>query len=431
MIKISSGFSLLGTILAVAMGCSCGGATTGATATAATPTSLPAGSTQQPALTASGDVQALAQSSNRLGMDLYARLRAQPGNFAYSPASISTALAMTYGGARAQTAADMRRVLHFTLEDARLHAASSAQLSAWNAAGARPYELRAANRLFANRGLSLERDFVALTRRMYAAPIEQLDFVGAPDPARRHINDWVAGQTRDRIRDLLPGGSIRPDTRLVLTNAIYFKGRWATEFDPAQTRDEPFFGRGGSQSPAHMMHRTGTMKVGAADGVQVLELPYVGDDLSMVVLLPEARNGIGALEQRLDADTLDRWIGSAHDEDDVALSLPRFRIDPSDPIQLGSELTRLGMRRAFDCSAADFSGMTRADQLCINEVFHKAFVEVNEEGTEAAAATAVVMTDEGARVPTAVVADHPFVFVIRDRRSGSVLFIGRVERPEA
>lgn len=372
----------------------------------------------------------IAGANNAFGADLWQRLRSSPGNLVVSPASLSIALGMTWGGARGETAAQMKRVLHFNLDDAPTHAALASQIAAWNAPGARPYELRVANRLFGG-GTTFEPAFLALTRDSYGAPIETVSFA-TPEPARAHINEWVEQQTNRRIVDLLPPGSLSDLTRLVLTNAVYFKGSWESRFDAARTAPQRFTTGAGRAIDVQMMHQAHGLRFAHVDGLKVLELPYSGGDLAMVVVLPDAVNGLAAVEARATAVNVSRWIAAlAQQEVDVEVALPRFRFAGAS-LSLGQHLVALGMPLAFG-SQADFSGISPEPGLQISEVFHKTFVEVNEEGTEAAAASAVEVAVRGMPVappePPRFVADHPFLFFIRDVRSGAILFWGRIVDP--
>jgi serpin B len=367
----------------------------------------------------------LAASNNLFATDLYAKLRDRPGNLAFSPTSMSLALAMTYGGARGETAEQMRTVLRFGVPDATLHAAYADQIASWNDPARTDYELRVVNRLFGAKGHPFHAEYVALTRDRYHAPIEQLDFAADPEAARKHINDWVEKETKDRIVDLLPSGSIDGGTPLVLTNAIYFKGTWKHEFDAKATVPAEFH-LGATTMRVPMMNMTHTLAFGEADGVKVLELPYAGDALAMDVLLPTERDGLAALEEKLTAENIDRWLGGMHAVE-IDVALPKFKIEMPESIALKGTLSAMGMPIAFS-NAADFSGMSDS-ALAIDDVYHKAFVEVNEEGTEAAAATAVVMRESAVMVKPTFVADHPFLFLIRDTRSGAILFMGRVSNP--
>lgn len=385
---------------------------------------------------ASTDLSALAASNNAFAVDLYKAVREGDGNLAMSPASISIALAMTYAGAGTETAAQMAKTMRFELPPDRLHAAFGTQLRDLAGDGSpRFYELVIANRLFGEKTVRFREPFLAITSDHYQAPLDPLDFKTAPDPSRTAINQWVATQTKDKIRDLLPEGSIAADTRLVLTNAIYFKGPWAVAFDKAATREETFKAPGG-QAKVPMMRRTAQMTAAQVDGLKILELDYRGNDNSMLILLPDADDGLAALEQRLTKEALDGWIGALGNAR-VELSLPRFKIEPGKPVTLGKILSRMGMPLAFQPGRADFGHMAELEgepPLSIDDVYHKAFVEVTEEGTEAAAATGVVMVTRSAPIPVKPLvfhADHPFLFVIRDKSTGALLFMGRVTNPRA
>lgn len=365
----------------------------------------------------------LAGAQNRFAIDLYHQLRTTDGNLAMSPASISLALGMTMAGARGETRDVMARALHVDgIDDP--HAQYASQLARWNDPSRTAYELRVANRLFGERSLRFHDDFVRLTADRYGAPLEPVDFASSPGAVRTHINGWVEDRTNDRIQELLPDGSISTETRLVLTNAIYFKGRWAREFDRDATRSRSFTLTDGSTADVPTMHQRGTFAHANVDGAQLLELPYVGGELSMVLLLPNEPSALAALEERLTAEKVSAWMSSMS-EHELAVALPRFEIDPPRSIELGPPLAAMGMELPFT-PAADFSGMSDAP-LSISEVFHKAFVEVNEEGTEAAAATAVVMNERAG--PAGFEALHPFLFLIKDRADGSILFMGRVSDP--
>lgn len=376
-----------------------------------------------------------ATANDRFAMDLWRQLRRQDGNLAVSPASISIALAMTWGGARGETASQMADVMHFGDDPAAYHAAAGAVLSTWNDPDREAYQLAVANRLFAEQSYTWQDDFLALTRDTYGAPLEPVDFRGAFEPARVRINGWVATRTHDRIRDLIPEGALDADTRMVLTNAVYFRADWASQFEASDTHPQAFHAASGPRD-VPTMHQTGHFRFGAADGVQLLEMPYAGGELSMLVALPTERDGLAALEDRLDPDALRTWI-AAMEQRNVNVALPKFRVDPAEPIALRDTLIDMGMRDAFDGGRADFSAMAGPARnerlpLFIDAVFHKAFVAVDEEGTEAAAATAVVMAVESAAMmpedAVDFVADHPFLFFIRDA-SGAILFMGRVADP--
>jgi serpin B len=388
-----------------------------------------------PAVPAATEDQAalFARSVNAFGLDLWKHVG--EGNQTLSPASVAIALDMTFAGARGETADQMARVLHVEGDRDAFHAAAGGMLVRWSAASD-DLTLAVANRLFGHEGFAFEDPFLALTRERYGAPLERVDF-SASEAARQHINGWVAQRTNDRIRDLIPPRAIDDQTRLVLTNAIYLLAKWAEPFPGHATRPATFHVNGTEARPVPTMHATGTRRFAQVDGVRLLELPYRAGGLSMLFVLPDARDGLAAVERRLDAPTLERWA-SALTPQQTQVALPKFRVAPESSFALAEALKALGMPIAFDRGAADFTGMANppspADRLFVSQVFHKAFVDVNEEGTEAAAATAVVMARR-AGMPMApqaqFVADHPFLFFLRDTSSGAVLFVGRVVEPVA
>jgi serine protease inhibitor len=370
----------------------------------------------------------LADAVNLFARDLHAQLRKKDkGNLFYSPLSISIALTMTYAGARGETATQMAKVLHLGdgTDAHREYAALIRKLISEPKAGAP--EVRLANRLWADRSAELVPAFVSLTKQSYSAPVERLDFVRQPEPSRKTINHWVEQQTHERIRDLLPAGSITDATRLVLTNAIYFKGRWATPFPKEKTRDQRFYANGTTPQSAPTMHLELTARYAELPDAQVLELPYSsgkGPLLAMLVVLPKARNGLDGVERAYARDGIAAFTQKLATQR-VDVHLPRFTATTS--LELAPVLRALGMPVAFS-GAADFSGMFTDAKPNVDAVYHRAFVETNEGGTEAAAATGVVL-ETGAIVSSSgsvFRADHPFIFVIREVRSGVVVFAGRV-----
>lgn len=374
----------------------------------------------------------LAQSSNTFGFDLYQRLRQKPGNLVISPASLSAALSMAWGGARGETAAQMKKALHLQgTPDEVLTAAG--QLSTSLQAPARPVVLRFANQLFAEKTYKLVPAYVEKTRKTFGAPLERLDFRTAPEPARAHINQWVEGITERRIRDLIPPGQITPLTRLVLVNAIYFLGSWDTPFEPWDTRPEPFYLTPSRKKPVPTMNRNATLWVGRKGGVTAVELPYQGGGLSMLILVPDKIDGLAAVEATLDLKRLDA-LRAAMRAEYIWLSLPKFELSPAS-LELREHLEALGMRSAFDPKEADLTGIAspsgRDARLVLQDVFHKGFVRVDEKGTEAAATTAFgsVMGSDPPPPPRRLQVDHPFLFLIRDNASGVILFLGRVSDP--
>ncbi len=371
----------------------------------------------------------IVDGNHRFALDLYGQLRLEPGNVFVSPYSLATALAMTYAGARGETAAEMARTLHFPPDRGRVHTETHALGEAIKGSAGdeqRPFALSTANALWVRAGEPLLPDFVKLLDQHYHAGLREIDFRTA-EKAREIINRWVEAQTKEKIKDLLAAPYPYPNTALILTNAIYFKGRWSEPFTKEETRDADFTVGPGTVSRVAMMQRAGQMAYLDTGTFHAVELPYAGDALSMVLLVPKKDGGLAALERSLD------WTALAARFTDfrprrVNLYLPRFKIEYR--VALEKTLAAMGMRLAFS-SDADFSGINGQRDLFVSAVLHKAFVEVNEEGTEAAAATAVAFgRSKAAPQPIVTVrADQPFVFLIRDRRTGCILFLGRLVNP--
>lgn len=377
------------------------------------------------------EAEAVAQAGNQFAFDLYRQARPKTGNLFISPAGISTVLAMTYGGAAGRTRQEMARVLHFTPE-LSVDAGYSTLMELLNSTGDRNgYTLNTANRLWGAQSYRFENGFLKLTREYYRAPLETLDF-SQSEEARTTINGWVAQQTHKRIVDLIPPGLLTSDTRLVLTNAVYFLGGWAEEFSNGATKNALFYRSADSKQDVPTMYQQETFAHTEDADAQVVSLPYRGRALSMVIVLPKDRAGLNALEEKLTAERFAGWIGKLTASRPVDVYLPKFKLHSQ--LRLSDVLKQLGMATAFS-KEADFSGISSSEGLGISEVIHQAVVEVDEKGTEAAAATAVVMTPTAAPVsqdppkPIVFRADHPFLFAIRDMRTGAILFLGRLERP--
>jgi serpin B len=380
------------------------------------------------------------EGTNAFAIDLYSRLRVATGNVFFSPLSVSAALAMTFAGAHGETAAEMNKALRAGVDTAKTdpieasayHGAVSSLLRALVArADAGVADLRIANRIYGDKSVAVAPDFLTLTRERYDAPLAPVDFAAHSNDARLEINKWVAEQTSGRIKDLLLPSMVTAATRLVLVNAVWFKGTWLTRFANDQTKDEPFVVDAKTTTTVPTMHARITTGFGELEEENVLELSYVssipGRSLSMVIVLPKSADGLAKTEASFDAMRLSLWI-RALQQRSVSVSLPRFRIEtPS--LDLRSALESMGIRKLFE--KADLSRMAKGD-LTISGVVHKAFVEVNEEGTEAAAATASVAKGGTAEPPREVVfkADHPFLFFVRDRTTQAVLFVGRVAKPQ-
>ncbi|MFB3908941.1 MAG: serpin family protein [Candidatus Eisenbacteria bacterium] len=367
------------------------------------------------------------EGNNAFACDLYAQLRSEPGNLFFSPFSISTALAMCRAGARASTEAQIADVFHFDLTQEQFHPVFGAlQASLDRGASIGGYELRVANRLWGQSGYPFEPEFLRITREDYGAEIASIDFIANPETARQEINEWVEERTNRRIEDLFPEGSIIEWTRLVLANAIYFRGTWQTAFDPAETRPRSFHLLDGTTVDVPMMSMKTDAAVGNFDGVEVLELPYDGKDVSMLFLLPPFDETLADLEARLTPENLRQWAGGLAMVERFSISIPKFRFSWGEA--LNDPLIEMGMPDAFNPNLADFSGIAENRGLFIAWVFHKAFVEVNEAGTEAAAATGVVFNETAIQ---GFSANRPFLFLIRDNVTGSILFLGRVVDPRS
>jgi serpin B len=375
----------------------------------------------------------LAQSSNAFGFDLYQRLRNEPGNLVFSPASITTVLTMAWGGAEGETAAQMRKVLHLAGSAGDVMA-SSGQLARSLQDPSRPLLFRIANQLFTEQTYKLVPAYVEKTRAAFGAPVETLDFKTAPERARAHINQWIEGKTAHRIKDLIPPDGVSSYSRLVLVNAIYFLGDWNSPFEPWATRPAPFFLTATQKKNVPTMNQENQFLVGRQDGVTAVSIPYKGGEMSMLLLVPDRVDGLAAVESSLDAKKL-AALASGMKVEVIALSLPKFEVNPGGSLLLGEELRALGMPLAFDRERADLTGIAnpprRDERLFLSEVFHKAFVRVDEKGTEAAAATAGGgPAGMGAGPgPRQIKVDRPFLFLIRDNASGLVVFLGRVSDP--
>ncbi len=377
------------------------------------------------------DLAAVVSGNNRFAVDLYKELAgSSTENLFLSPYSISTALAMTYAGARGNTSTQMADALHFSLPPETFHPAMGGVIGQINDPAREGYTLNVANRLWGQRGYPFLTEFLGTVEEHYQAGLEELDFITQPEPSRETINQWVADQTNDKIQNLLPQGSVTPDTRLVLTNAIYFLGDWQYQFDPESTADEPFYVAPGQSITLPMMHQTADLRYAAYDGVQVLELPYNDEELSFVALLPDEIDGLSAFEAALTPEALEGYLNGLAVRN-VAVSMPRFEM--TSKFGLRDTLTAMGMVDAFDPLAADFSGINGERDLFISSVIHEAFIQLDETGTEAAAATGVVVgvTSVDPDPIPEFRADHPFCFLIRDNLTESILFLGRVVEPEA
>jgi serpin B len=378
------------------------------------------------------NLREIVAANTAFALDLYRGLQKSEGNVFFSPWSISTALGMTYWGARGDTAAQMAEVLHLPKKDEQLPAAIQGlqdRLDKQGAAG-QGYELAVANALWGHNGFLFSQSYLEFQKKYYGAGLRLVNFRGATEASRKRINQWVAEKTRSRIPELLKRGIVGPQTRLVLTNAIYFKGDWVNEFDESKTKRQPFYLANGRKVEVPLMYRNGSHFYARTKNVQLVEIPYKGKELSMVILLPAKEYGLSALEESLTFERFESLIGLRRHPFTVQVYLPRFQMTFG--AGLKQVLGSLGMRDAFDARKADFSGMTanRSRSLVLQDAVHSAFVAVDEKGTEAAAATGAVMRGVALRQPTIFRADRPFLFVIQDRTTRSILFFGRLSHPK-
>jgi serpin B len=393
-----------------------------------------------------------ATATNKLAVDLHHELATGENNLCVSPYSIESALAMTFAGADGQTRIEMARVLHFpseasavgpsfaslqhSLEEMSARTAELVKKSREFGGPSEPITLNIANRLFAQKDYDFRQNFLSLVKQDYGAAFEPLDFTANPGAAAQHINKWVADQTREKIRDLIPANALNKLTRLVLANALYLKAPWTDPFSEKTTQPEPFHVRGGAPVDVPTMRKTARFGYAKHEGFAAVSLPYAGNDLQFLVLLPDELNGLRALESKLTADVLAEC--ARLEAQDVDLHLPKFKLAPP-TIALAEKLQALGMKSAFDIpqGSANFDKMAPRkpnDYLYISNVFHKTFIAVDEKGTEAAAATAVVMMRatgiaQPKPTPIEVKVDRPFIYSIQHVPSGVCLFLGRVTDP--
>ncbi|MEW6568532.1 MAG: serpin family protein [Chloroflexota bacterium] len=379
------------------------------------------------------DVAALAHGNSAFAFDLYHVLAADGDNLFFSPYSLSAALAMTYAGAGGDTASQMAATLHFTLPQDRLHPAFNAysldlQARAEAPTEGTPFELSIANSLWGQQGFAFLPEFLDLLGENYGAGMRLVDYAADPEAARQAINQWVSDETREKIRDLIPSGAIDALTRLVLADAIFFKAAWLHPFDPQTTTPEPFHLLDGSTLDVPMMLQDEGYNYALREGYRALVLPYENGDVSMLIILPD-EGQFQAIEEALGPGMIEDIMDSLV-YGPVILSLPRFTDESA--FSLKDALYGLGMTDAFEPERADFSGMDGNRDLYIGRVLHKAFISVDERGTEAAAATAVIMelTSALPGEPITFAVDRPFIYLIRDDLTGSILFMGRVLTPE-
>jgi serpin B len=380
------------------------------------------------------DVTAQVVGNTQLALDVYRHLAKEgSGNLFFSPHSISTALAMTWAGARGTTEQEMATTMHFVLPQERLHPVFNdldlkleSRARDGKGSDGKGFRLRVVNSTWTQRGFPILASFLDVLAESYGSAVRLVDFAADAEGARRAINGWVEDETEDRIKDLLPQGAIGPITRLVLVNAVYFNASWAEQFKKESTRNETFYRLDDSGVTVPMMHQQETLRYGAASGWQAVELAYEGNELAMLIVVPDHTRFV-EIERTLNADHVSGIVGALENRS-VALGLPRWTLKGAS-FSLKRVLSDLGMPMAFTADA-DLSGIDGRPDLFIDDVLHQAFVKVDEAGTEAAAATAVPISPTSAPVgPVVLTVDRPFIYFIRDRPTGAVLFIGRVTDP--
>ena len=396
--------------------------------------------------TASAQTKAVSVTNNDFALDLFSHLAKNKGNLFFSPLSIQTALAMAYAGAKDSTAAQMEKALHFGKAGQGIHTEFKSMLQQLNhprmieyakwvdkklKRGKKPaYQLVIANSLWGQQGYTWDQAFLDLTADSYGAGLREVDFANHPEAARQKINRWVEEKTRDLIKDLIVRGAITPQMQLMITNAIYFKATWKKKFVEHLTKDMPFYVFGFKQMNVSMMAQKKNFQYMETDSFKALEMPYEANELAMIVFLPKTIDGLEDFEKSLNSENLEAWM-KAFRIQEVEVYFPKFEFDSS--FSLSKYLKAMGMEDAFSPVSANFSGMTALERICISGVIHKAFVAVNEEGTTAAAATALGLAT--ARMPKQkpepklFKADHPFLFCIHHNPTGKILFMGRFSKP--
>jgi serpin B len=366
--------------------------------------------------------------NNQFAWELYQKVTADPKNqdqnIFFSPYSLATALAMTYAGSRGDTAKQMAQTLRFTLPQPGLHQAFAALNGQIVPAATKPYQLNCANALWGQRNYHFEAEFTALVNQYYNGGMQMVDYINQRTVAVKTINNWAGRQTASKINNILKDDDINALTRLILTNAIYFKGNWESQFKPEATQSGPFMTVAARTVTVPLMRQKGEFRYAEDKGAQILELPYVGQDLAMLVMLPKEE--LTRFEAGLTVERIRDWRGRLA-EQKVEVTIPRFKFTAR--YYLDDILPQMGMVDAFSDSKADFSGINGKRDLYIQHLIHQAMIDVNEEGSEAAAVTAVVMGLKSINLNLVFQADHPFVFAIIHQKTGSVLFLGRVADP--
>ncbi|MBN2747111.1 MAG: serpin family protein [Bacteroidales bacterium] len=383
-------------------------------------------------ITSSVTEEIVIQGNAKFAFDIFNQISSKSNdNIFISPFSISTALAMTYVGAAEKTEEEMKTTLHFGENSLDFHKAYSAYVQQLESNAAGNIQLSIANKIWTQKKYELKPQFITTNREAYLSEIAKMNFAEKPEESRLEINRWIEDKTKEKIKDLIPFGMITSDTRLVLTNAIYFKGDWANQFEKENTKDKPFYTLDNTETPIPFMHNRLELRYFERNEYQLVMLPYQGQKHSMVVVLPSKKSGIEKAAAMMSTNLFSDLAKSR--QQDVIIELPKFKILQS--VNLNEPLKELGMKQAFS-EAANFSNMTKIDDdLHISAVLHKAFIEVDEKGTEAAAATAVIMTVEctivsNPKLPVSFIANRPFLFYIIDNQTNAILFMGKMMNPD-
>ncbi len=373
-------------------------------------------------------VNPAAEAVNNFSFRLYSRCREREGNLVVSPFSVYEAMGMVWCGADGQTAEELAQLLSLPAERSGALESMRTLGEAMKAAAQRKgFSFVVANALWGQQDTPFHAEFVGLVERIFGGALERVDFAGAPEDARRLINAWSEEKTQGRIRDLVPPGSFHKYTTLVATNAVHFRGLWDMPFKLSRTMPQPFRVSTDETVSVPMMQQSAWLPYCETDACQVLEMPYAGEQFSMLLVLPKALGGLAEVEEKLDRESFHAWVSSFQTGGIVDLAVPKFTFGCS--LRLGDALHSMGASTAFDLVKADFGRMSTVKPLFLSDVIHKAFVDVDEEGTEAAAASAVGVVSFTPRIRYGFRADHPFLFVIRHVQTGAVLFIGRVTNP--
>ena len=379
----------------------------------------------------SADEYDIAIANNAFAFDMYSNI-VKEENLVFSPYSIFTAMAICYGGAGGTTQEQIASVFNYPLSKPVLEEASKNMMATINS-DTDNYDLSTANALWVRKEYPLNSEFSTNSKEYYGGNVTNLDFRSEPEESRVIINNWVASKTNDKIKDLIPEELITEDTAIIITNAVYFKGTWMNEFDTANTAKRAFYNSSSNENPVDMMYTQEFFSYGESENAKILELPYKGDDLCMYIVLPE-ENNIEEFEDTFTISDYNELKSSMESQYIVHTYLPKFKIDVK--TELPDTLRNMGVVDAFDGNLANFSGMYNVQlvpedyNLWLDDVIHQAFIDVQEEGTEAAASTAIEATDGAIPTVLEFKADHPFMFFIEDKRTGCILFMGKVENPE-